>query len=300
MYKGFPDKLVGVIKCPKDGNFLSVPESAGEKPSHIMEGEIFCEKCGKNYSIRGGVLMLLSDQKIEDKFLLSEIKARDAGAFRYDGKFKHRFYKEILPTIKALGSTNGKNIIEYGCGTGRFTEIFSKDSDWYLATDFSLESLKIAATKISSPKIGLVLAGSITLKTKESFFDTALAFQLIEHIPSVESREIFFENIEDTLKEEGEFLSSTYHQDLRKVIKAEVKTGEHSGGIYFHNFSVSELKSEIGYYFDIIRAHPIDITLPFEVRLHLPPRLGGLIEMIAERVPVINKFGHLVLIKAVK
>src|SRR3989344_6902163 len=191
MYKGFPKELVNILKCPKCAGRLS----AFSEGSHILEGEALCQKCASRYQIREGILSLLQGQGIKDELLLSEIKARDLDAFRYDGKFSQRFYKEVLPTIKALGQTNGKNIIEYGCGTGRFTEIFSKDSNWYLATDFSLESLKIASKKIDSPKIGLVLADSITISTKDSFFDAALALQLIEHIPTWDQRADFFENI---------------------------------------------------------------------------------------------------------
>ena len=265
-----------------------------------MEGEAFCKKCNSRYPIREGILLLLQGQGIKDELLLSEIRARDLDAFRYDGKFSQRFYKEVLPTMKALGKTNGKKVIEYGAGTGRFTEIFSKDADWYLVTDFSLVSLKITAKKIDSPKTGLVLANSTTIHTKESFFDVALALQLIEHIPTEEGRSIFFDNIKSTLKKEAVFVSSTYHQDLRRILKKEVKTGKHSGGIFFHNFSVSELKSEIKKHFKIVKAHPIDIALPFEIRLQFSPKIGGLIEMFAEQMPLINKFGHLVLVKAIK
>lgn len=296
MYKGFPNELVNILKCPKDDCYLSTLSRTG----YILEGEAFCKKCNSRYPIREGIISLLEGQGIKDELLLSEIKARDLDAFRYDGKFSQRFYKEVLPTIKSLGKTNGKNIIEYGCGTGRFTEIFSKDADWYIATDFSLESLKITAKKIDSHKTGLVLADSITLETRESFFDGALALQLIEHIPTVEQRGVFFENIKSTLKNGAIFVSSTYHQDLRKILKKEAKTGKHSGGIFFYNFSVSELKSEIGNYFKVVQAHPIDIALPFEMRFHLEPKTGGLIESVAERIPFVNKFGHLIIIKAVK
>ncbi|HEY9584326.1 MAG TPA: methyltransferase domain-containing protein [Candidatus Paceibacterota bacterium] len=296
MYKGFPKELVNILKCPKCAGRLS----AFSEGSHILEGEALCQKCASRYQIREGILSLLEGQGIKDELLLSEIKARDADAFRYDGKFSQRFYKEVLPTKKALGETKGKNIIEYGSGTGRFTEIFSKEADFYLATDFSLVSLKITAKKIESVKVGLVLADSITLKTEESFFDAALSLQLIEHIPTIKQREVFFENIKSTLKSGAPFISSTYHQDLRRILKKEVKTGKHAGGIFFYNFSVAELRAEIGKYFKIIKAHPIDIALPFEIRLGFSPKVGGLIEALAERSPILNKFGHLVLVKAVK
>jgi phenylalanyl-tRNA synthetase alpha subunit len=40
---------------------------------------------------------------------------------------------------------------------------------------------------------------------------------------------------------------------------------------------------------------PIDITLPFEVRLGLSKELGGKISIFCEHIPLLNLFGHLVL-----
>src|SRR3989344_4049447 len=111
-YKGFPNELVNVLRCPKDDFCLSNFSLGGEVGGHILEGEGFCKKCGSRYPIREGILSLLDGQGITDDLLLSEIKARDAEAFKYDRKLSQRFYKEILPTMKAIGETEGKNIIE--------------------------------------------------------------------------------------------------------------------------------------------------------------------------------------------
>jgi SAM-dependent methyltransferase len=300
-YNGFPRGLTSALSCPKDGQAVLLSEQdLIIRRRAIWRGSLVCRLCGSRYPVKDGIACLLPDREAVDPVLRTEIERRDIEAEKYEQKFKARFHKEIPSAIRAVGPIAGKRVIEYGAGTGRFTEIFSKDADFYLAVDFSFQSLKIAAGKIISAKTGLVLADAISLVTANAFFDIALAFQLIEHVPTGSKRGVFFEHVRETIKTGGLFLSSTYHQDLRRIFKGEPKSGSHRTGIHFHYFSVGELCREISRYFKVSSAYPFDITLPFEAKMKLSPEVGGKLSRALEWLPVINKFGHLILVKAIK
>lgn len=164
-----------------------------------------------------------------------------------------------------------------------------------LACDFSLQSLKVLAKKIDQQAIGLVHADATQIVTANDFFDLVVATQFYEHIPSKELRKSFLSHSGNTLKKGGRFISTTYHYDLRMRMKKQPQEGMHWGVTFFHYYTIGEIKEEFSKYFTITRIHPIDITLPFEVRLGLSKELGGKISIFCEHIPLLNLFGHLVL-----
>ncbi|MBT6334995.1 MAG: hypothetical protein HOJ29_03315, partial [Candidatus Magasanikbacteria bacterium] len=52
--------------------------------------------------------------------------------------------------------------------------------------------------------------------------------------------------------------------------------------------------------FSFERSRYIDITLPFEARLSLSPRISGVLSRIVEYIPVLRRFGHLLLVRLKK
>ena len=212
-----------------------------------------------------------------------------------------RSQKEMPSTLKGAGELAGKNIIEYGCGTGRYTIELASRCENILAIDFSKESLLIIQNKIIDQKnVGLVLADIVPFKTKDDFFDIAFSAQVYEHIPSVEQRMSHLENVKQTLKPGGMVLFTAYHQDLRRKINKLPQEGRHPNGIFYHYFTAQELCGEFSEYFTIQKIQPIDISLPLESRMNLPGNAKGLIARMAEKLPLIRNFGHLILIKAQK
>ena len=230
----------------------------------------------------------------------AEMRARDAGASSYDSHLSGRFYTEVTPTLNEIGNLSGKRVIEHGAGTGRFTQVLSKTSDLYLASDISVESLRVLSGKDIPPNVGLICADATSLRVREAFFHIALALQVIEHMPTPDIRATFYLNVSTSLKLGGSFIASVYHQDMRRTLKGEPVDGIHENKIPFHFFSVSEFSSELRRHFSRVSSRPIDITLPLEKRLRLPQSIEGLISRMCEYIPILNMYGHLVLAKAVK
>jgi len=146
----------------------------------------------------------------------------------------------------------------------------------------------------------LVLSDATQFRTGSNFFHVAFSAQFYEHIPGSEKRLAFLKNVWDTLKQDGIFISTMYHQDLRRVIKKLPQEGKHPTGIYYHYFLPREIKRELNTCFKILTLHPIDITLPLEARIKILRPIDGLISRTFEHIHVINKLGHLLIVKARK
>ncbi len=300
MYCGFSKNLIESVVCQKDATGLIIGSIDIEDENVIFEGNLICPKCGAKYEIKRGILDLLTGQDKLDNILLLEIAARDKEAFNYDNKLSARYYREIPSTIKELGNLKNKKIIEYGCGTGRFTIKIKECAD-ILATDFSRNSLLILSKKLIGVKnVGLVLANSVSLVTSENYFDLALSAQVLEHIPEERMRRLFLENIKKTLISNGVFVCSAYHYDLRRRIKQELREGYHKSNIFFHYFSKKEIKKEFSPVFHIKKIKGIDIVLPFEYRFGFSKYFKGKLSRLLEKIPFVNNLGHLVLVTAIK
>lgn len=295
---GFPKSLIRAMVCQPDKTLLKIEnEAAGD---FILNGFLSCPNCGQSYEIKDGILNLLTGQSKLNKISIAEANIRDSQAEKYNERLSPRFYKEVEPTIKSLGGLTDKKIVEYGCGTGRFTLELENKCGQILAVDFSLESLHFLAKNLKTDKVGLVLADATQLVTAADHFDLAFSAQFLEHVNTKGLRDRFLINVKNSIKLGGMFVCTVYHHDLRRVIKKEAKEGYHEGMIFYHYFERSELMNEFNKFFEVIYCRPIDITLPFESRLALPKKIGGRLSKLASQLAVLNKFGHLLLIKAKK
>ncbi len=219
MYKGFPRSLIPALVCQKDLHSLELDEEKITEDFFIADGRLKCSKCKTTYPIRKGIVMFLGDQYELDDKLKQEVIARDQAAQRYDSRLSVRYDKEVPSTIEELGRLEGKILIDYGCGTGRITmELLNAKQ--VLGVDFSLESLLIFSEKIKNHEnIGLVLADAVNYKTKNKYFDKALSSQVLEHVPTEEMRQVFLNNVNEALKQEGRFVCSAYYYGIRRKLK---------------------------------------------------------------------------------
>ncbi len=299
-FLGFPKKLINSLVCPNDGEGLLF-KSLEDNKTHIIKGNLFCPKCGTNYKIDDGILHLISVQSPMSKIMKEEAISRDKKARNYDERLAPRYYREVVPTLKRLNNPSNKKIIEYGCGTGRFTLQIANRCKLLLAIDFSLGSLMSLTKKVkSNPNIGLVLADATQFITKSKYFDIAFSSQFIEHIPNPKQRANFLVNAHKSLKDRGVFLSTLYHYDLRRRLRRAVQEGFHKNKIFFHYFSAKETKRELGRLFKIKQFRFIDITPPLIAKLVYSNKLRGLISNFCSKIFPLNRLGHLILVKAIK
>ena len=298
MYQGFPVSLTDLIRCQEDLEALSIEENEGGS-DFIQRGSLKCSKCGTIYNIDKGILELLPCQEPLQSVVQHEVETRDIQAKDYDKlRYTGEDEVEISSTLKHLGAFTGKNLIEFGCGIGRYTTIIASKCRQVIALDFSRESLLILAGKLKdADNTGLVWADATKMRVAPDYFDLALSAQVVEHIPSVEARSLFFQRIFESLSPEGMLLCTAYHQDVMRRIRELKHEGYHPSGIFYHYFSKEEMKNEVSKHFATVIIYLIQPHIPYARRFHI---ISPILFKTFQALPILNKLGRLILVKAYK
>lgn len=291
IYHGFPKSALQLVLCPKDEGELQ----ADQNSEFIQIGEVKCLTCGQVYKIDQGILRL--DELIDNQQMKQEVAARDNQSHKYDERLKPRYFQEIKPTLKLLGSVKDQKILEYGAGTGRLTAELA-GTGLVVAVDFSASSLQLLATKQVNSPLALICADATAVKFKAGTFQRIVATQLIEHIPTRELRQQFYYLVKKHLAANGLFLASVYHHDLRRRTRGLAVEGEHKGGIFYHYFTAHDWQEELASIFGKIKIGYLDLTWPLLARFNLPPKLSGWLSQVGVSVPIIRQLAHLLYVKA--
>jgi ubiquinone/menaquinone biosynthesis C-methylase UbiE len=102
--------------------------------------------------------------------------------------------------ITALGELSGKQVLEIGCGKGRFTNVVNKKNASCVGIDVSINFVHEATRK---NKGKFFLASATNLAFKPSSFDAVFAVEVIEHIADLEK---CFLEVKRVLKPDGIFV----------------------------------------------------------------------------------------------
>ena len=300
MYQGFPIEFIDLVRCCKDGGLLKADDSDRDK-KFIVSGEVVCQQCGTTYEISEGILDLFSVVRPRDERSLFEVQQRDrmAEEVRHTSVRENNIMDEmeVPSTLKRLGDTVGKSILELGCGTGRFTRLLTETCDLILAVDFSRKSLLVNARNLPQcENVGLIQADVSRLILLPNSFDLALS-TLYSNLPSLEIRTSSNKAVFNALKAGGRYVLSAHHHEFREILKGIPAEGEYDNGIYYRQFTIRSLKEELSVSFPQINFHTICIWLPYISRIK---SIRVIISKVCERIPVLNKMGSLLLATATK
>lgn len=298
MYQGFPLDLLSLLRCPRDSAMLhQVGESEGK--THIWQGTLQCERCRHEYPVTDGIVRLFDATQL-DKVSEHEHQRRDEGAgrdnFSWETSVTSRM--EVVPTLQSLRPLRDALVLELGCGKGRFTTLMAQDGATVLAVDFSLAVLKRLAARVQpSWRIGLVQADCARQMAAPRRFSRVLS-TLVSNLPSSEHRRGMFNVAADALKADGRFVFNAHHHGFREWLFKTPQAGHYpESGIFRYLFRRGELLDECAQHFENVHCRPIQVTFPLSARLGLQ---SVTFSRLAERVPLLNQFGALLLAVAKK
>ncbi len=152
----------------------------------------------------------------------------------------------------------GDNVLDLGCGNGRFVNIIKEKGGEYFGTDVSENLINIA--KQNHPNENFQITQPLKLPFSDNYFDIVYSIAVLHHIPSNDFRLEFLQEAKRVLKVGGLFVLTVWKPkdkhwgifglsrglDFRDVIdpwfgKAELSSGNNKGERYFHCFSEKEL-----------------------------------------------------------
>jgi SAM-dependent methyltransferase len=297
VYAGFPVAAVSLLRCSWDSGRLAIRSDAGESPT-LWSASLQCLECQRHFPVQDGIVRLL-DASLLDPESDHERTVRDLeleAAFVPDDERSEFQLAEILPMLEACEPLENATVLELGAGSGRHTMLIAGRSGITLAVDFSIVSLRhLAARAHDGWTLGLVHADCTRVVVERRAFDVILS-TLVSNLPTAQHRAAMMRLAADALTPEGKFVFGTHYYGLHSRIRGEQRSGRYkAGGIYRYLFGRREIEVETRRFFGRVASRPIQIVLPLSWRLKLPLLK---LSRFAERVPLLNQFGELLLVVA--
>jgi len=243
--------LLSALVCPDDGTPV-----VADSPQQVR-----CPQCGRVMASDTGIFRMLPADPgwgtAEVADATAERVQRDQEAQQYDRLVGLRLLSpwELPATLRPLQIGRGDRVLEVGCGTGRFTVPVAERCGELLAVDHSLESLRVLQRKLSraaASNVLLVQGDATRLPIRDTWATRALSCQMLEHLPSAEMRACAVAEMARCLEPGGRLaLSGYWHAPVLGGMLP--RDGKHSGVIYFHRFTRSELWELLARHFTVER-----------------------------------------------
>jgi ubiquinone/menaquinone biosynthesis C-methylase UbiE len=137
-------------------------------------------------------------------------------------------YNESLPLLNSfekgrffelIGDLREKNVVDFGAGTGRLSEMILMNGGNLTALDFSEEMLEILKKKY--PEVSIIVSDVLKTPIEDESVDLAVSAFLIVHL---NKPELFFREVYRVLRSGGEFVLSNINQ--RKAPKLKLNNKE--------------------------------------------------------------------------
>ena len=259
------------LRCPAGCLPELEPVPDEETGDAILNGKLVCVGCGCEYPVTDGIARLLPLNLSSPKHLntqtpehpntqrptpnaasaaelkRSEMAARDAQAEAYDKMRGLALFSkiEIPVTLAQMNLKSNDVLLEAGCGTGRMTPIFAARCASMVAVDFSFESLRRCQAKLKRAgitNVDLAQADVCALPFQSDAFAKLVSCQVLEHIPTPESRARMISELARVTESGGKVVLSAYQHSLYTRLFGQ-KEGQHDGGIYYYRFTRRELRN---------------------------------------------------------
>ena len=283
----FPREALPLVRCVQDGGAL--------EPSSKASASARCTVCHRSYPIEGRLIRLGleglhpesdRERRIRDQEALSG--AVTPWSVAYDEM-------EISATLAALDLAPHHRLLELGPGRGRFTLLVETMCSLVVGIDISLESLRVAASRLQTGKVALAHADVTKAIFAPGAFDRILG-TLTSNLPDSVERRKSYQVAARALDNAGKLVFTTHYYGLRARLDREAREGRYiDHGIYRRLLTIREIRTELRPYFRRIRVRPICVILPFSRRLRLPLVAT---DRVARTLPLLRAFGDLLLVEA--
>ncbi len=111
-----------------------------------------------------------------------------------------------------------KRLLDIGCGFGWFElNVLKRGVKQVVGVEISSEDLRTAKDNIKDKKAIFKIGGALKLPFQDNYFDTVVAWEVIEHIPKSTENKMFKE-IKRVLKTKGKFYLSTPYNSFWSTV----------------------------------------------------------------------------------
>jgi SAM-dependent methyltransferase len=143
-----------------------------------------------------------------------------------DLKGKKNLYIDTLQKMalsRALGEGKEGVILDFGCGSGRFSDLLSKRCKYLIGVEITSQMLILAKDKISSSNADFVLFDGLNLPVKESGVDVVISVNVLQYVTCDSELSKVLSQIHKSLKARGRFICIEQVTKNRKRWQRDIK-----------------------------------------------------------------------------
>jgi SAM-dependent methyltransferase len=126
-----------------------------------------------------------------------------------DLKGRKNYYIDLLQKMviqRALGKGKKQIILDFGCGSGRFTDLLAQHCGFLVGTEITYEMLDMAKDENRAPNVGFVLFDGLHLPMKDQTVDLLVSVNVLQYITDDSELHKVLSELRRTLATGGRFL----------------------------------------------------------------------------------------------
>ncbi len=200
-------RLLDYLACPFCHGAIDFVDIEKEEGIEVLEGQLRCEGCGKDFTVTRGIPRFADFQNIEqDKQATADKFGWSWTEFSHDDeKYEEQFLGWISPVKPEF--VRDKIVLEGGCGKGRHTR---RVAGWgardIVAVDLSAAVEVAFASTRDLPNAHIVQADIYQLPLRRAF-DYAFSVGVLHHLPNPRAG---FESLASKVKPNGNISAWVY------------------------------------------------------------------------------------------
>jgi len=170
-------RLLDMLICPQCRNGELHLEDELLSHQEVKEGKLLCSCCGRQYPILNYV----------PRFVATDAYVR---SFSYEWKTfpRTQYGSETERSFSRFNfkpnELTGKNILDVGCGSGRFVDFFSRYAREVVGIDLSYAVDEASTYCGMRPNVHILQADLFNLPFKEAMFDLVFSFGVLMATPN--------------------------------------------------------------------------------------------------------------------
>jgi ubiquinone/menaquinone biosynthesis C-methylase UbiE len=126
-----------------------------------------------------------------------------------DLKGRKNLYIDILQKLaiqKALGREKARFIVDFGCGSGRFSALLAQRCEFLVGVEITRSMLPLAKEECNFSNVGFVLFDGLNLPIKEGGADIMVSINVLQYITDDFELNKILSELNRSLKSEGKLL----------------------------------------------------------------------------------------------
>lgn len=205
------EALLRLLACTHCRNGLTLKEEEFHG-LEVLSGVLGCDGCGMTYPVVKGIPRFVPGDDYANNFSFewNRFRTTQLDSANGRGESESRFQRSLDFPLKAL---RGMQVLDAGCGMGRFAEVALKYGATVVGMDLSLAVDAAAQNLRVHPNAQFVQADLFALPFRDETFDLVYSLGVLHHTP--DPRRAFLGLVK--LLRKGGKISATLYSGYNKV-----------------------------------------------------------------------------------